>query len=698
MENISNLPVELPAKVSECSELRLNEMNLFDKLIGEFFDAIAERNPKHREWYRKISRSPQGAHQIAWKSGKPFSPHFLFFRTVDTARLMPMAYAEFRVQFWAHKFFWVERDAKKQGNVEQYDSVGFMRLTMVALAPELLLLRNRYDRGCGDIPIILTEWTSHKLNLAMEYWQALSRDEWSIEEKREQFVKVYKHFGRKAKPSFLQVDCLVRSLFLDPVIDYLPAFVIIMHNPRAEDGHARVLFQRPSFVPPPELVKEWPTGCGNPGCTKPDCSFIDIKETFCLQEGSPMETCDKMATVNGTTHPQLSSRLYSISKPPSIVEFEALCSQTTSKDTYPLAELISSNVPIYDLTSLHSVLSSPEKSSVLQDEWHHILKSGPGVLVLKHMYPDTFILGKANTVFRSIIASEKSSMKGDHFAAGGKNDRIWNSFNKHAMADPEGFVEYYSNPWMALVSEAWLGPAYQITAQVNVVKPGGAPQVSHRDYHLGFQDAKACARFPKAMHVASQLLTLQGAVAHSDMPLDSGPTRLLPFSQQFEEGFMAYRLPEFKEYFLNHWVALPLEMGDGVFFNPALFHAAGENRTNEVERSANLIQVSSAFGKTMETVEHLPLIEKCWDELHRKWEHEKMSQEVEAFIAAIGEGYPFPTNLDRRHPSPGGMAPMSQQDVLRKALEQGWGREQVIDTLKHMEDDNRVYPVKVLKE
>jgi ectoine hydroxylase-related dioxygenase (phytanoyl-CoA dioxygenase family) len=69
--------------------------------------------------------------------------------------------------------------------------------------------------------------------------------------------------------------------------------------------------------------------------------------------------------------------------------------------------------------------------------------------------------------------------------------------------------------------EAWLGPAYRITSQVNVVKPGGAAQVSHRDYHLGFQTAEVCEKFPIATQIASQFLTLQGAVAHSNMPVES---------------------------------------------------------------------------------------------------------------------------------------------------------------------------------
>jgi hypothetical protein len=54
--------------------------------------------------------------------------------------------------------------------------------------------------------------------------------------------------------------------------------------------------------------------------------------------------------------------------------------------------------------------------------------------------------------------------------------------------------------------------------------------------------------------------------------------------------------------FRDNHVQLPLEKGDVVFFNPALFHAAGTNRSADIKRVANLLQVSSAFGRAMETV------------------------------------------------------------------------------------------------
>ncbi|KIW68768.1 hypothetical protein PV04_04690 [Phialophora macrospora] len=384
------------------------------------------------------------------------------------------------------------------------------------------------------------------------------------------------------------------------------------------------------------------------------------------------------------TQTRTPQRLYSLSQPPSLAAFKKLCAESTDPQSYPKASTITSNIPIYNLKEHNS---ATEDIDQLQDEWHHILHSGPGVLVLRNFMSDRRLIDQVNAVFDSIIRDESSAStaKGDHFASAGTNARIWNSFQKHAERHPASFVQYYSNPFLAAVCDAWLGPAYQITAQVNIVRPGGKPQVSHRDYHLGFQTAEACARYPRATQTATQFLTLQGAVAHSDMPLASGPTRFLPFSQRFEAGFMAYRLAEFQAFFDQNWVSCALNMGDAVFFNPALFHAAGENRTEDVQRSANLLQVSSPFGKTMETIDTLAIIEKCWDEVRRMYTEEEdgaMSDKTSAILNAMGDGYPFPTNLDHRPPAPGGMAPESEVDVLRRGLSAGWGTREVVAAIR----------------
>ncbi|KAF2246277.1 hypothetical protein BU26DRAFT_521718 [Trematosphaeria pertusa] len=391
---------------------------------------------------------------------------------------------------------------------------------------------------------------------------------------------------------------------------------------------------------------------------------------------------------NGAGQSPIKPRLFCMEKPPSLEDFTRLTTESVPVH-YPLAASIQSNVPTYDLPDFHA--TTAEQREALQDEWYHILLSGPGVFVTKGLYKDKPLLEKVNQVYAQIIENEKklAGKRGDHFAGSGANDRIWNSFSKHCLQDPESFLAYYSNPWLPIISSAWLGPHHRLTAQVNIVKPGAKAQISHRDYHIGFQDNASCTKFPKALQVASQFLTLQGAVAHSDMPLESGPTRLLPFSQMFEEGYMAYRIPEFQNYFLEKYVAVPLSQGDGLFFNPALFHAAGQNDSSSIMRSANLLQISSAFGKPMEMIDTYPLIERTWDGLVERYRKEGLSDEVRAFVGNVAEGYPFPTNLDRRVPQTAGMAPESEQDLLIRGLEKGWTKEEVLVEIRKMRSDSR---------
>src|SRR5207342_3371449 len=117
------------------------------------------------------------------------------------------------------------------------------------------------------------------------------------------------------------------------------------------------------------------------------------------------------------------------------------------------------------------------------------------------------------------------------------------------------------------------------------------------------------------VHLLSPALTLQGAVAHVDMPVETGPTLYLPHSQKYPPGFVAFHQPEFTAHFNENYVQLPLEKGDAAFFNPALFHGAGTNRSADVRRMANLLQVSSAFGRTMGTVNRVTVCKALYPTL-----------------------------------------------------------------------------------
>ena len=84
-------------------------------------------------------------------------------------------------------------------------------------------------------------------------------------------------------------------------------------------------------------------------------------------------------------------------------------------------------------------------------ELHHCLLSGPGVFVVKDLVPisDHNVIDRAESAFAQIIEKEKAAgQKGDHFAPAGANDRIWNSFQKFAQVDAEGFTRYFANEAM----------------------------------------------------------------------------------------------------------------------------------------------------------------------------------------------------------------------------------------------------------
>ena len=362
-----------------------------------------------------------------------------------------------------------------------------------------------------------------------------------------------------------------------------------------------------------------------------------------------------------------------------LADFSRLCGQRASVKDYPLCAEVVSNVVIYEAHTLrHS-----DRPTVM-NELHQLFRDGPGVMVVRRAYEDLDVVDSHSQVFEAIFANEAAQgVAADHFAKAGSNGRIWNSLQKAALQSPQSFVEYYANPLLGLIAEAWLGPSFQVTAQVNVVHPGGQAQQPHRDYHLGFQTNDVVERYPLPLHVLSQYLTLQGAVAHSDMPVETGPTQLLPFSQQYALGYLAWRRPEFIEYFQQHAVQLPLNKGDLLFFNPALFHAAGTNRTPDRQRMANLLQISSAFGKPMEALDRDRMMLAVYPALLANTTLD--AQAVEAVIACTADGYSFPTNLDTDPPLQG-LAPQTGQQLMAQALNERWPFSDFAAAVKQMRE------------
>uniref|UniRef100_UPI0040479D62 phytanoyl-CoA dioxygenase family protein n=2 Tax=Yoonia sp. TaxID=2212373 RepID=UPI0040479D62 len=360
-----------------------------------------------------------------------------------------------------------------------------------------------------------------------------------------------------------------------------------------------------------------------------------------------------------------------------LAAFKGLTARTLSSSDVPLAADIQDNAPIYDVSKLDDHLADPKLRRILMAEWAQGLRGGAGIVVLQTAYADCAPIDAATRVYNDVIAAEKLADAGgaDHFAAAGNNDRVWNSLQKLCLREPATFAAYFANPAIDAVCEAWLGPNYQMTAQVNLVRPGGGAQLAHRDYHLGFQTAGTSAQYPAHVHDLSPVLTLQGAVAHSDMPVESGPTKLLPFSQTYAAGYAAWRRDDFRAYFEESYVQLPLSKGDVLFFSPALFHAAGANTSKDVHRMANLLQVSSPFGRAMESIDRVAMCKAVYPEVAKL-----QSARRHAAIAACAEGYAFPTNLDR-DPPVGGLAPQSQAALFHAALEAGWSAAEFAEAL-----------------
>ena len=364
-----------------------------------------------------------------------------------------------------------------------------------------------------------------------------------------------------------------------------------------------------------------------------------------------------------------------------LADFRALVEVVTDPADYPHADTVESNVVVYGDRLREAIAAGSDLRDVMA-ELVDVLMDGPGIAVFKGAFTDTSVIDRATAAYTAIIEQQKSAgvAGGDHFAPPGANDRVWEALGKLAAYSPEVFADYFANDILALVSQSWLGPNYQMTCGLNVVNPGGQAQTAHRDYHLGFMPMETAARFPAHVHRLSPVLTLQGAVAHCDMPVETGPTMYLPHSQKYLPGYLAFDLPEFAEYFQANYVQLPLEKGDVVFFNPALFHGAGTNKTTDVKRMANLLQVSSAFGRALGAVDRVRLCKAVYPELLRRRRAGATERELLAVIASSAEGYPFPTNLDLDQPI-GSMNSESQAELTWRALQADWDVETYVAEL-----------------
>ena len=112
--------------------------------------------------------------------------------------------------------------------------------------------------------------------------------------------------------------------------------------------------------------------------------------------------------------------------------------------------------------------------------------------------------------------------------------------------------------------------------------------------------------------------------------------------------------------------------------------AAGDNVSADIYRMANLLQISSAFERAMETVNRSKMSKALFPVMKEFLTRETlMKRELLNAIHACAEGYSFPTNLDLDPPI-GGLAPTSQSQIMEEALEQNLSTAQFAEILDQL--------------
>ncbi|KAK0429993.1 hypothetical protein EV421DRAFT_1722264, partial [Armillaria borealis] len=214
-----------------------------------------------QKWYLDAASVNTQQRTIAWKEGKPFHPENLSFRTIDTGRLLPMALANFRVQMYATKDLWdsFERTEEKEK---------WTMYAVLALMHRILIFRNIHDYGGGDIPIICINWTQEFVDMAMDYWVALSANKWTKEERELKCAQspfIFCEIARTShglKQSFYELNLCVHALLLDENVGYVPPFIVLQISYTL---HPAV------HVRSPWVLESLPKICGSNTCTDSEC-------------------------------------------------------------------------------------------------------------------------------------------------------------------------------------------------------------------------------------------------------------------------------------------------------------------------------------------------------------------------------------------------------------------------------------------
>ena len=294
------------------------------------------------------------------------------------------------------------------------------------------------------------------------------------------------------------------------------------------------------------------------------------------------------------------------------------------------------------------------------DEIVNILKDREGFFIVKDAF-DPKLIDSNRESYYEILSKEKW----DHSRVKGTGKRIWRSLEKLALMDPHGWIYFYCNSALDHVFEAWLGPLYQLTAQINIINQDHKNLPVHFDYHFGMLRKDLQNKFPDTQKYMNQFMTLQAIVPHSNMNFENGGTRIYSGSQKsFVENFNLTE-KEVESLFCKNAICPNLNIGDVLFLNSSLLHAGGVNKTSE-DRIALLIQASSAFGIPMEQNDYNLIHDVIFENVCELYKEGKLA--FEDGIRAIrnsSSSYLFPVNFDEISPRHG-ILPFTQTEKLIK--------------------------------
>jgi hypothetical protein len=101
------------------------------------------------------------------------------------------------------------------------------------------------------------------------------------------------------------------------------------------------------------------------------------------------------------------------------------------------------------------------------------------------------------------------------------------------------------------------------------------------------------------------------------------------------------------------------------------------------------LQVSSAFGRAMETIDRSKMCKLLYPHAMTAKQNNSLSAgELSGAIASSAEGYSFPTNLDRDPPK-GGLAPETQQALFTRAFDEDMSEKEFGQILDQMIENQR---------